>query len=77
VSRPLQAPDKPHSKFSHVYAIVRFDLNSSGTNGATVVKVMSSRDLAEQETARLNNVNAEKHCIYEVQTSRFIADPGS
>ena len=77
MSQPQRTPDKPHSKFAHVYAIVRFDLNSSRANAATVVKVMSSQDLAEQEAARLNKVNSDKDCAYEVQTARFVEDPGS
>ena len=43
--------DRHHFRYPHVYAIVRFDLNRSGEDGATVVKVISSPDLAEKERA--------------------------
>lgn len=56
----------------HLYAIIRFDLNMSGENAATVVKVMASADLAKREAARLNEVNADKKCVYKVQTTRFV-----
>jgi hypothetical protein len=70
------APDNPHSKYPHVYAIVRFDL-SIGTleNRATVVKVLASRDLAEEEAARLRKVNQGKQCSYSVQTTRLVGTP--
>jgi hypothetical protein len=71
----LRAPDKPHQKYPHVYAIVRFDLyvgRSDVEHSATVVKVLSSRDRAELEAARLRDVNKGKECIYDVQTTRFI-----
>jgi hypothetical protein len=66
--------DKPHSKYSHVYAIVRFDSQVSLEDSATVVKVLSSRVLAEQEASRLREVNKGKHCIYSVQVTRFIEE---
>ena len=56
----LRAPDKPPRKYPHVYAIVRFDLfvdRNSVEHSATVVKVLPSRDLAEQEAARLRRLN--------------------
>ena len=75
MNKMLRAPDKPHQKYPHVYAIVRFDLcvsRSSLEYSATVVKVLSSRDQAEQEAARLRDVNKGKECTYDVQTTRFI-----
>jgi hypothetical protein len=74
VNKMLRAPDKPHQKYPHVYAIVRFDLyvSRSSVDSATVVKVLPSRDQAEQEAARLRDVNKGKECIYDVQTTRFI-----
>jgi hypothetical protein len=56
----LRAPDKAHSKYLHVYAVVRFDQYTKLENCATVVKVLPSRNLAEQEAARLRQVNEEK-----------------
>lgn len=67
-----RAPDSPHSKYPHVYAVLRFDLYMSGENSATVVKVIPSQAPAEEEAARLNNVNKGKQCIYTVQTTRFV-----
>ena len=65
--------DKPHSKYPHVYAIIRFDPYISALEqAATVVKVLPSRILAEQEVSRLREVNKGKQCIYSVQTTRFI-----
>jgi hypothetical protein len=49
----------------------------NGENAATVVKVMASSDLAEQEATRLNQVNAEKKCVYKVQTTRFVEAPST
>ena len=69
------APEGPHAKFPHVYAIVRFDRDASGRNAATVVKVTQSREFAEQEATRLNKVNQDKQCSYAVQTTRYVAKP--
>jgi hypothetical protein len=69
------APDKPHAKYPRVYAIVRFDLLMKGEHVATVAKVISSKKLAEQEAARLNEGNKGKDCIYSVQTTRFVESP--
>ena len=50
------------------YAIVRIDLFQSDDipwkNKITVKKVVSSEDLAENEVARLNLLNADKGCQY-------------
>ena len=71
----LGAPDKPHAKYPHVYAIMTFDSHFSGVHCATVVKVFASTDLAEQEAARLRGVNKGKQCSYAVQTTRFVGTP--
>jgi hypothetical protein len=71
-------PGKPHSKYPHVYAIIRFDLDASPTNighSATVVKVFSSLNTVETEAARLREVNEGKDCTYVVQTTRFVGNP--
>jgi hypothetical protein len=68
--------DKSHSKYPHVYAIVRFDFpvsENNPENTAIVVKVLSSRVLAEEEASRLREVNKGKHCAYVVQVTRFVA----
>ena len=69
------AADKPHAKYPHVYAIVRIDSLQVSENFATVVKVMATRDQAEQEAARLRDVNEDKQCTYIVQTTRFVGAP--
>ena len=71
----LGATDKPHAKYPHVYAIVRFDSYMTGQNAATVVKVIPSRDLAEREAARLNKLKSGEGSIYSVQVTRFIDSP--
>jgi hypothetical protein len=68
----LRAPDKPHRKYPHVYAIIRIDSYRALETCATVVKVMASRDQAEQEAARLRKLNEGKECTYIVQTTRFV-----
>ncbi len=68
----LGATDRPHAKYPHVYAIVRFGSYMSGENAATVVKVLASRDLADQEAARLNELKKGKHSSYTVQVTRFV-----
>lgn len=68
--------DKPHSLYRHLYAVVRIDLPvSSGDphDSVAVVKVYPSRETAEGEAARLNEVNADKHCTYSVHATRMSA----
>jgi hypothetical protein len=65
--------DTPHSRYPHVYAIVRFDSYiSTLEDSATVVKVLPSQVLAEQEASRLREINKGKQCTYRVQTTRFV-----
>jgi hypothetical protein len=70
-----RAPDRPHSKFIHVYPIVRvdnpFDQNYP-TNTVAVVKVLMSQTDAESEMSRLNQLNANKGCVYFYCKSRLI-----
>ena len=61
--------DKPHSKYLH---LSRFDPHLSGENEATVVKVFPSKELAEQESSGLTEVNRGKPCTYAVQIARFV-----
>jgi len=76
---PHPLPPEPPIEFSpglldlmDVYAIVRLDSQMSLENWATVVKVLPSRVLAEQEASRLREANRGKHCIYSVQITRFV-----
>ncbi len=74
----LPAPEHPHREYPHVYAILRFDLYMSTKRVediTTVVKVLASRDQAEQGAARLRDVNRGKNCIYAIQITRFIGNP--
>jgi hypothetical protein len=71
-----RAPDTPHSKYPHVYPIVRVDTpidQSDPTQKITVVKVLISQSEAEAEVSRLSQVNANKSCLYFYCTSRLIA----
>jgi hypothetical protein len=71
----MQAPDQPHSKYPHVYPVVRIDTpidSADLTQKITVVKVLTSQSDAEAEVARLSEVNAEKSCLYFYCTSRLI-----
>ena len=71
----VRAPDRPHSKYPHVYPIVRIDTPvdlSHPTNSITVVKVLTSQVAADAEVSRLNQVNAGKRSMYFWCTSRLI-----
>ena len=64
----------PHSKFIHVYAVVRIDLPvdpDKPDNSIGVVKVFSTNGLAEQEASRLSRINEGKGCRYVVYTTRL------
>jgi hypothetical protein len=69
------AGDNPHSKFPHVYAVVRLDLpfdESCPSNSVSVVKVARAKEAAETEVSRLNRINADRNCTYVCCTSRLI-----
>ena len=56
----------------HVYAIVRFDRDmESWENSFTVKEIVRTQDIAESEVKRLNEVNADKDCLYFWQTTRL------
>lgn len=67
--------NRPHSKWRHLYPIVRidfpFDRDYPG-NTLAVVKVFSSEPLAMAEASRLSKINADKSCTYVVCTSRLV-----
>jgi hypothetical protein len=58
----------PNSKYEHVFAIVRVDtfhdMDTPVQDTVTVKKVVWSRDTAEQEVARLNELNSSKGSVY-------------
>lgn len=69
--------DSPHSRYPHVFAVVRFDLPINAVNildSVSVVKVFTDAEPAESGAARLTRINDESKCIYQVQTTRFIAE---
>jgi hypothetical protein len=67
--------DSPHSKFQHLFVIVRihfpFDPEYP-TNSVAVVKAYSSKETAELEASRLNQLNSDKGVRYDVYITRFI-----
>lgn len=70
--------EKPHSKFRHVYAVVRIDVPIDveyPENSISVVKVLSSQTAAQQEILRLNGINSDKGCRYMLQTTRLVPLP--
>ena len=70
-----RAPDRPHSKYKHVYPIARIDIPFDQNNPSysfSVVKVLISQVEAEAEVSRLNQLNAGKGCVYLYSTSRLI-----
>ena len=70
-----RAPSRPHSKYSHVYPIVRIDPpidNTDPTHKIMAVKVLTSQSDAEAEVSRLSEINADKSCRYFYCTSRLI-----
>lgn len=67
--------DTPHSKFQHVYGILRIDLpfdDNNPSNTISLVKVARSEAAAEAEVTRLNGINADKKCTYLMLLSRLI-----
>jgi len=67
--------NKPHSRFKHVYAVVRIDLppdESTPENSVTVIKVFSSETAAKREVSRLNKLNQEKGCKYVMNITRMV-----
>jgi len=66
--------DKPHSKWRHVYALVRFDYpvdSENPENSVAIVEVLTSKAAAEQEAGRLKRIN--DGCDYAVYTTRLIS----
>jgi hypothetical protein len=66
------APDSAHSRYEHVYAVIRLDPDMlEPENRFTVVKVLRSEDDARREASRLNQLNESKGCTYTVQVTRL------
>ena len=71
----MSQSDKPHSKFRHLYAVVRVDIPFSHEHpedSISVVKVFHSEASAEREMDRLNKVNSQKGCRYLVKVTRLV-----
>jgi hypothetical protein len=63
----------PHSKYRHVYAILRFDTELGTVEDCvTITKVLASEAIAKNEVERLNTLNAVKGARYMVQVTRLI-----
>jgi hypothetical protein len=70
-----RAPHSPHSKYPHVYPIVRIDTPLDPNNPESkivVVKVLTSQAAVEAEVSRSNQTNADKSCTYFYCTSRLV-----
>lgn len=66
--------ERKHSKYRHVYAVVRIDFPVSldqPENSVSVVKVFASKEAAEHDAERLNTVNADKRCAYHTYLTRM------
>jgi len=58
----------------HVYAVIRFDRHmQSWENAFTVKEIVRTQDIAESEVKRLNELNADKDCLYFWQTTRLFS----
>jgi hypothetical protein len=69
--------NQPHAKYQHGYAVVRIDAPVSENNpedSFAVVKVFSSKASAEEESIRLNKLNAQKGCKYVVLVTHLIPE---
>ena len=66
---------KPHPRFDHVYAIVRYETDAgeiaSVESRVTVKKIVLDPHVAEDEVRRLNALNAGKGAYYFAQVTRI------
>jgi hypothetical protein len=63
----MPSSNRPNRKHRHAYAVVRIDIpicESQPEDSFAVVKVFSSEEIADEETARLNKINADKGSKY-------------
>jgi hypothetical protein len=61
---------KPHSKYVHVFVVIRIDMYQSPPMVALTRAFWTSED-AEAEVRRLNEVNADKNCLYDWDVARL------
>jgi hypothetical protein len=74
------ALEEPHSKYTHLYAIVRFDSHRNRfhlEHCATLVKDLASPHRAEQEASRLREVNQGKDSTDVIRTTTFVSSADS
>ncbi len=67
--------DTPHSKYLHMFAAIRCEIPGDlerPQNSTSVVKIFSTKEMAQEEAERLRILNMEKSCLYEVQSTRFV-----
>ena len=67
------ASEQPHSRYPHVYAIVRWDAGlGSPEQSIRTAKVLRSKEEADTEVRRLNSMNADESCHYFAQVTRLV-----
>jgi hypothetical protein len=67
--------NRPHSRFEHVFAVVRIEgdlVKNGGENAVYVTRIFRRQEDAEQEVARLNELNQHKGCRYFWQLTRLV-----
>jgi hypothetical protein len=65
----------PHSKYRHVFAIIRWDPDMAAVeHQVTVTKIVQTEQIAEAEVQRLNALNSAKGCRYFAQLTRLMTD---
>jgi len=72
--------NSPHSRYPHLFAIIRLDLpfdEENPFNSISVVKAFSDVEEAETEAERLRSVNGPSKCLYRVQTTHLITRTGA
>ena len=69
----MSIADQPHSKYRHVYVVVRVELDFDREypdNSVSVTKVFDREEDAASETARMNKLNGKKGYRYLVCVGR-------
>jgi hypothetical protein len=62
--------------YVHVFVVIRVD-EFEGDERITIKEVVTTREVAEREVDRLNQINGEKDCWYFWEQSRFFPDGSS
>jgi len=72
----MSTPERPHSRFRDVYAVVSIDFPvdaDSPENLISVIRVFTAKKDTERDTARLNALNADKGGRYHTCVTRMHA----